>query len=86
MLLFQGPEARERGRMGVHELKALQPFKRRKTDDLWPNDVWVADGHTFDAEVINPLTGQAFRPEITQITSITAAALTMPLFMKWSIV
>ncbi|WP_438454674.1 DNA-binding protein [Vreelandella venusta] len=61
------PEARERGRMGVHELKALQPFKRRKTDDLWPNDVWVADGHTFDAEVINPLTGQAFRPEITLI-------------------
>ncbi|UXZ55798.1 Mu transposase C-terminal domain-containing protein [Halomonas sp. 7T] len=61
------PEARERGRMGAHELKALQPFKRRKTDDLWPNDVWVADGHTFDAEVINPLTGQAFRPEITLI-------------------
>ncbi len=61
------PEARERGRMGAHELKALQPFKRRKTDGLWPNDVWVADGHTFDAEVINPLTGQAFRPEITLI-------------------
>lgn len=61
------PEARERGRMGPRELKALQPFKRRKTDGLWPNDVWVADGHTFDAEVINPLTGQAFRPEVTMI-------------------
>lgn len=61
------PEARERGRMGPRELKALQPFKRRKTDGLWPNDVWVADGHSFDAEVINPLTGQAFRPEITMI-------------------
>lgn len=34
---------------------------------LWPNDVWVADGHTFDAEVINPLTGQIFRPEITMV-------------------
>lgn len=61
------PEARERGRMGVHELKALQPFKRRTSAELWPNDVWVADGHTFDAEVINPLTGQAFRPEVTLI-------------------
>ncbi|WP_189444956.1 DNA-binding protein [Salinicola rhizosphaerae] len=61
------PEARERGRMGAHELKTLQPFKRRKADGMWPNDCWVADGHTFDAEVINPLTGQAFRPEITMI-------------------
>ncbi|SES24280.1 putative transposase [Vreelandella subterranea] len=61
------PEARERGRMGAHEIKALQPFKRRSSKDLWPNDVWVADGHTFDAEVINPLTGQAFRPEVTLI-------------------
>ncbi|WNL39858.1 DNA-binding protein [Halomonas sp. PAMB 3232] len=61
------PEARERGRMGAHELKALQPFKRRTSADLLPNDVWVADGHTFDAEVINPVTGQAFRPEVTLI-------------------
>lgn len=61
------PEAREKGRMGPQELKALQPFKRRKTDHMWPNDVWVSDGHTFDAEVINPLTGQAFRPEITVV-------------------
>ncbi|MDO0944622.1 DNA-binding protein [Chromohalobacter israelensis] len=61
------PEARERGRMGPRELKAMQPFKRRSTEGMWPNDVWVADGHTFDAEVINPLTGQAFRPEVTMI-------------------
>lgn len=61
------PEARERGRMGPRELKALKPFTRRTADNLWPNDVWVADGHTFDAEVINPLTGQAFRPEVTLI-------------------
>lgn len=61
------PEARERGRMGPHELKTLQAYNRRKADMLWPNDVWVADGHTFDAEVINPLTGQIFRPEITMV-------------------
>lgn len=59
------PEARERGRLGPHELKSLQAYNRRKSNMLWPNDVWVADGHTFDAEVINPLTGQIFRPEIT---------------------
>jgi len=59
------PEAREHGRMGPHELKTLQAYNRRQADMLWPNDVWVADGHTFDAEVINPLTGQIFRPEIT---------------------
>jgi len=61
------PEAREAGRMGPRELKSLQAFKRRSADTLWPNDVWVADGHTFDAEVINPLTGQIFRPEITMV-------------------
>jgi len=61
------PEAREKGRMSPQELKAMQPFKRRSTEHMWPNDVWVSDGHTFDAEVINPITGQAFRPEITVI-------------------
>lgn len=61
------PEAREKGRRGSQELKALQPFNRRNTDHMWPNDVWVSDGHTFDAEVINPQTGQAFRPEITVV-------------------
>lgn len=61
------PEAREYGRMGPHEIKAVKAFNRRKADMLWPNDVWVSDGHTFDAEVINPLTGQIFRPEITMV-------------------
>ena len=61
------PEAREKGRRSPQELKALQPFNRRNTDHMWPNDVWVSDGHTFDAEVINPITGQAFRPEITVV-------------------
>ncbi|WP_197061288.1 DNA-binding protein [Marinobacter sp. MCTG268] len=61
------PEVREKGRRSAQELKALQPFNRRSTDHLWPNDVWVSDGHTFDAEVINPLTGQPFRPEITVV-------------------
>ncbi|MCM2318097.1 MAG: Mu transposase C-terminal domain-containing protein [Pseudomonas sp.] len=61
------PEARERGRRSAQELKALQAFNRRQADMLWPNDVWVADGHTFDAEVLNPINGQIFRPEITLV-------------------
>lgn len=62
--------AREKGRMGPRELKNIKPFIRRTFDQLWPNDVWSADGHTFDAEVQHPLTGKPFRPEITTIIDI----------------
>lgn len=61
------PQQREHGRMGAHAIKSLKAMNRRTANTLWPNDVWVADGHTFDAEVINPLTGQIFRPEVTLI-------------------
>ncbi|MGK4362431.1 DNA-binding protein [Ectopseudomonas chengduensis] len=59
------PEAREQGRRSPQELKALQAFNRLDSSHLLPNDVWVADGHKFDAEVIDPRTGKAFRPEVT---------------------
>lgn len=61
------PEAREQGRRSAQDLKALQAMRRMDTGHLWPNDVWMADGHCFDAEVLNPLTGQPFRPEITMV-------------------
>lgn len=61
---------REKGRMGPRELKNIKPFVRRTFAQLWPNDVWSADGHTFDAEVQHPLTGKPFRPEITTIVDI----------------
>lgn len=61
------PEAREQGRKSPQALKALQPFKRRDASMLWPNDVWIPDGHKFDAEVIDPISGQPFRPEITMV-------------------
>lgn len=67
MLAKMTPQAREQGRLGAHAAKAIRAFHRRTSDMLWPNDVWIADGHTFDAEVINPLTGQIFRPEITMV-------------------
>ncbi len=60
-------EAINWGRMSEQELKAYQAFKRLNFDHLDPNDVWQIDGHKFDALVINPLTGQRFRPEVTVI-------------------
>lgn len=65
-----GAVTRERGRMGPRELKNIQPFIRRDFSLLQPNDVWSADGHTFDAEVQHPLHGRPFRPEITTIVDI----------------
>ena len=67
MLAKMPPQVREQGRIGAREIKSLKAFNRRKADMLWPNDVWIADGHTFDAEVLNPLTGQIFRPEVTMV-------------------
>lgn len=65
-----GKVAVEAGRMGARELKTIRPFIRRTFDQLLPNDVWSADGHTFDAEVQHPLHGRPFRPEITTIVDI----------------
>ncbi|MDF3093513.1 DNA-binding protein [Burkholderia semiarida] len=58
------------GRMGSRELKTMLPFIRRTFDKLLPNDIWSADGHTFDAEVQHPLHGRPFRPEITSIIDV----------------
>jgi len=64
------PEAREAGRRTPQELKALQPFKRRSTHNLLPGDVYTADGHKFDAEVLNPRTGKPYRPETTMVLDV----------------
>lgn len=65
-----GTVTRERGRMGPRELKNIQPFVRRDFSMLEPNDIWTADGHTFDAEVQHPFHGRPFRPEITTFADI----------------
>ena len=59
-----------RGRMGQRELLAIRPFARRDTSQLWPGDVVVADGHTWDAEVGNPRTGLPIRPEIVTVIDV----------------
>ncbi|TWC21075.1 MULTISPECIES: DNA-binding protein [unclassified Pseudomonas] len=64
------PDALNAGRMSPQELKSLQSFRRRSTKNLFPGDVYTADGHKFDAEVINPLTGKPYRPEITTVLDV----------------
>lgn len=58
---------RNKGRMGQREIRALKPFVRRDTSNNLPTDFYVADGHTFDAEIAHPSHGRAFRPEITTV-------------------
>jgi len=66
----------EKGRMGPRELKSIKPFVRRAFEDLWPNDVWSADGHCFDAEVQHPFHGRPFRPEVTAIVDVGDRSVT----------
>lgn len=65
-----GAVAKEEGRRGPHELANIKPFIRRSFEELLPNDIWTADGHTFDAEVQHPIHGRPFRPEITAIIDV----------------
>ena len=65
-----GNVSREVGRMGARELKNIKGFRRRKFAHLLPNDIWTADGHTFDAEVAHPYHKRPFRPEITMILDV----------------
>ena len=75
-----GAVTRERGRMGERELKTIRPYITRSFDHLEPNDIWSADGHTFDAEVQHPFHGRPFRPEITTIVDIATRRI-----VGWSI-
>lgn len=70
----------QRGRMGSRELKNLQPFIRRDTEQLLPTDVYTADGHCFDAEIAHPMHGKPFRPEITSIIDVATRRV-----VGWSI-
>lgn len=61
---------RERGRKTGNALLKLCPYKQRKTDELWPTDIYTADGTTFDAEVQHPLYGYAWKPEVTLVIDV----------------
>ena len=55
---------RERGRRSPKELKALQPYRQRSTDELQPLDIVQCDGHSFKARIAHPVHGKPFHPEV----------------------
>lgn len=65
-----GNVAREKGRMGAREIKKIKPYTVRNFAQLDPCDIYTADGHTFDAEILHPASGKPFRPEITTIADV----------------
>ncbi len=70
-----GAVSLQRGRLGKKELAAIQPFIRRGFAELMPCDVYSADGHTLDAEVLHPAHGRPFRPEVTSVIDIATRKL-----------
>jgi putative transposase len=58
------------GRMGALALAARRPYVIRRFEHLDPTDIYVADGHTFDAEVMDPASRRAMRPEITTVIDV----------------
>lgn len=66
---MSAPE-REAGRATGNALLKLRPYQRRDTSELWPGDVYTADGTTFDAEVLHPDNGQPFKPEVTAVLDV----------------
>ncbi len=61
---------RNRGRMGVKELKSLLPYVQRDLTGLDPLDIVQSDGHCLDAETLHPRHGRPFRPEMTSIIDL----------------
>ena len=59
-----------KGRVTGKDLRALKPFRRRDTSEMYPGGAYTADGHCFDAEVYHPYTGKAFRPEVTTVIDV----------------
>ncbi len=70
----------EKGRKTGNELKAIKPFRRRDTSEMYPGDAYTADGHCFDAEVAHPFTGKPFRPEVTPVLDVATRKI-----VGWSI-
>jgi len=75
-----GNVAREDGRLGSRELKTIKPYKVRDFKNLQPADIYTADGHTFDAEVLPPDSGKPFRPEITTVADVATRKI-----VGWSV-
>ena len=58
------------GREGLLTLRSRMAYVTRTTEDMWPTTVYSADGKTFDAEIADPVTKRAIRPEITTVIDV----------------
>ena len=58
------------GREGLLTLRSRMAYIQRTTDGLWPTTIYTADGKTFDAEIADPVSGNAIRPEITSVLDV----------------
>jgi putative transposase len=58
------------GRMLPREIKRLKAYTRKSFEGLLPTDVYTADGHCMDLEVLHPLHGQPFRPEVISVLDV----------------
>lgn len=58
------------GREGLLTLRSRLPFVRRTTEGMSPTIMYSADGKTFDAEIADPVTQRAIRPEITSVIDV----------------
>lgn len=61
------PIISEKGRKTGSAFKSLDTYIRRDWAKLDINDCWAGDGHALHAKIKHPITGRAFRPEITLI-------------------
>lgn len=64
------------GREGLLTLRARLPYVTRTTEDMWPTTIYTGDGKTFDAEIADPITYRAIRPEITTILDVVTRKVT----------
>ncbi|MEP3298574.1 MAG: Mu transposase C-terminal domain-containing protein [Pseudoruegeria sp.] len=58
------------GREGLLTLRSRLAFVRRTTEGMLPSTIYTADGKTFDAEIADPVTHRAIRPEITTVADV----------------
>lgn len=58
------------GREGLLTLRARLPYITRTTEDMWPTTIYSADGKTFDAEVLDPVSNRPIRPELTTVIDV----------------
>lgn len=60
----------QRGRMTGSELRSIRGYVRRDKSRLLPNDLCVADGHSFKARIAHPVHGRPFHPEMEAIIDV----------------